>query len=189
MTSANRSQRYILIAIAAFFLISGGLRIGSSGFAMARSEPASAPNASINDPRTDIDLVAKLLDEAEARMRQLEAREQNVLDQESALELARQVIEQKLVQLEEAETRLATTIAQVDGASERDLDQLTKMYSAMKPKIAADLFEQMEAEFAAGFLGRMQSDSAGAIMSGLTPQKAYAISVYLAGRNANAPTE
>ena len=62
-------------------------------------------------------------------------------------------------------------------------------YENMKPKDAAVLFETMEPSFAAGFLGRMQTASAAQILSGLTPEKAYAISLTLSGRNINAPTD
>jgi hypothetical protein len=45
----------------------------------------------------------------------------------------------------------------------------------------------MDPEFAAGFLGRMRPDAAGAVMAGLSAEKAYAVSVILAGRNAGVP--
>jgi flagellar motility protein MotE (MotC chaperone) len=45
----------------------------------------------------------------------------------------------------------------------------------------------MDPDFAAGFLGRMRPAAAAGIMAGLSPQKAYTISVLLAGRNAQAP--
>ena len=53
----------------------------------------------------------------------------------------------------------------------------------MKPSEAAALFQKMDPDFAAGFLGRMAPKSAASILSGLDAEKAYAISVHLAGRN------
>jgi hypothetical protein len=51
----------------------------------------------------------------------------------------------------------------------------------------AALFQTMSPEFAAGFLGRMQPTSAADILTGLKPDKAYEVSVLLAGRNALVP--
>jgi flagellar motility protein MotE (MotC chaperone) len=45
----------------------------------------------------------------------------------------------------------------------------------------------MAPDFAAGFLAQMRPDAAAAVLSGLDPNKAYTISVVLAGRNALAP--
>ncbi len=59
----------------------------------------------------------------------------------------------------------------------------------MKPKDAAVLFEAMDAGFAAGFLSRMRAEAASALFSNLSPEKAYALSAIMAGRNANAATE
>jgi len=47
----------------------------------------------------------------------------------------------------------------------------------------------MEPAFAAGFLARMNADAASALFSNLSPEKAYALSVLMAGRNANAARE
>ncbi len=47
----------------------------------------------------------------------------------------------------------------------------------------------MNSEFAAGFLGRMNPQAAAGIMSNLSTEAGYAISVVLAGRNALAPKD
>jgi flagellar motility protein MotE (MotC chaperone) len=87
------------------------------------------------------------------------------------------------------EARLRETLALADGAAEADIERLTAVYQAMKPKDAAALFEAMSPEFASGFLGRMAPESAAAILSGMSAEAAYGISVIVAGRNAGAPTE
>lgn len=47
----------------------------------------------------------------------------------------------------------------------------------------------MDPGFAAGFLGRMRPEAAAGIMTGLSPETAYTISVVLAGRNADVPRD
>ena len=129
-------------------------------------------------------------------MEDLTAREARLLAAEVAIEqkrvdveLSRQAIMEQLAILEEAEMRLEAGLAASSTASEDDLSQLTAVYQAMKPKVAAELFEAMDQEFAAGFLVRMAPESAAAIVSGLQPATAYAVSVIVAGRNANALKE
>ncbi len=72
---------------------------------------------------------------------------------------------------------------------EKDIQNLTAVYQAMKPKDAAALFETMSPDFAAGFLGRMPPDSAAAILSGMSAEAAYGVSVIVAGRNADVPKD
>jgi flagellar motility protein MotE (MotC chaperone) len=116
-------------------------------------------------------------------------REAEIAEREVILSAAEDAIDAELAKLEQAEKNLRETISLAATAAENDLSQLTAVYASMKPKQAAALFEQMDSTFAAGFLGRMASDSAARIMAGMTPEKAYEISVELAGRNADIPLE
>ena len=79
------------------------------------------------------------------------------------------------------------TVAVADQAAEADVARLVTLYESMKPKEAAPVFEAMAPDFAAGFLARMRPDSAAQVLAGLKPETAYAISLLMAGRNANAP--
>jgi flagellar motility protein MotE (MotC chaperone) len=189
--SRRRNGRGILWLIAICFVSSGALRIGgNTGHAIAESL-ATEPDEIVEEDspdlgRKEIEEVLTLLRIREDRV----AERENVLaDKEQALEVARIKIEENLVALRQAETNLERMIALSSSAAEDDLTRLTTVYENMKPKQAAALFSEMAPEFAAGFLGRMRADAAAAIMAGLDPQKAYTISVLLAGRNSRAPTE
>jgi len=87
------------------------------------------------------------------------------------------------------EQELRATLALADGAAEQDLQRLTAVYQAMKPKDAAALFDAMSPEFAAGFLARMTPEAAAAILSGMSPETAYGVSVIVAGRNVGVPRQ
>ncbi len=106
-----------------------------------------------------------------------------------ALTIAESEIQQKIVELGDAEAALSDLMAVASTAAEDDLNRLTQVYENMKAQDAAALFETMEPAFSSGFLGRMRPESAAAIMTNLTPETAYLISLVLAGRNANAPVE
>lgn len=186
------ASRRVLTTIACFFLVSGLVRLGLVAWA-ATENLSLVPQAKASEqekgPDHSKDVIDELLNQIANRSKELDDREAALRDREAKLDIAEKVITQNLDRLSQAERSLKETIAKVDGASESDLDQLTRMYASMKPKVASQLFEQMTPEFAAGFLARMPADAAGGIMSGLPPDQAYAISVVLAGRNANAPKE
>jgi len=178
-----------LPCIVMVLVLSGGLRLGGVSLAIASETeadpivPITAPTVTA-EPSPDVKLLLAAIAERTAT---LDEREAELAKRAEDLNAARELIDQNLKKLTEAEERLANTIARVDGASESDIERLTAVYESMKPKTAAALFEQMTPEFAAGFLSRMNSESAAGILSGLSTDTGYAISVVLAGRNANAP--
>lgn len=141
-----------------------------------------APGASL----ADADPLLAAIREREA---ELEARAEAIAGREQVLHVAEAKIEEQLLALEEAELRLSETLALADRAAEKDLLQLVAVYEAMNPKNAADIFDAMDVSFAAGFLARMRKESAAEVLSGMAPEKAYAVSVLIAGRNAAAPLE
>lgn len=186
-----RTGRGALWLISGLLLASGILRFaGDAGPALARevealqsgSEPADAACEAPPD-------VATVLDALGNQREILDRREAALADRLAALDLAEREITRNLAVLEAAEAELRQTLSLADEAAEGDLSRLTSVYENMKPKDAAALFEEMAPEFAAGFLGRMRPDAAAAVMAGLSPPTAYAISVFLAGRNADVPTE
>jgi flagellar motility protein MotE (MotC chaperone) len=125
----------------------------------------------------------------QAREAEIERRERALAERQRALEIAREEVRANLAALADAEAALRETIALADGAAQDDLDRLTRMYETMKPKEAAALFETMDPTFAAGFIAQMSPAAAGAIMEGLPPEIAYTVSLVLAGRNMDVPSE
>jgi flagellar motility protein MotE (MotC chaperone) len=184
--SRRRAQpgRGILVILALILAASGGIRLGL-GVDQAIADAPAVSSEPMVCPRPPVAL-AEALGRREARVA---AQEAALEDRRSALALADQAIETRLAALAEAERSLAATIAMADGAAEDDLARLTAVYETMRSRDAAPLFEAMAPEFAAGFLGRMKPDAAAAILGGMTAEKAYSVSLLLAGRNALAPTE
>ena len=125
----------------------------------------------------------------EERELRIERQEEEIRNRMRALSVADTEVSRKLVELERAEDQLRSVIAMAETAADDDVTRLTRVYETMKPKNVAALFEEMDPEFAAGFIARMNPDSAAGVMTGLSPHAAYTISVVLAGRNANVPTD
>lgn len=123
------------------------------------------------------------------RSTRLDQKEERLLDLENTAAQAKFDAEARLEALEQAEKRLKDLVSVAQTAAQSDLAKLTAVYAAMNAKQAAALFEEMDPDFAAGFLGLLEPEKAAEILAGISPSKAYALSVIVAGRNANAPTE
>lgn len=186
-----------LTLITLCFLGSSMLRVADNGAAIAE-EVSRAGQAADMAPGTMGDALAQcppqlepaeLLTAIQDREHQLDAFEQRLLNREQVLRVSRIKIEEQLAALEEAEKKLAETIALADAAAENDINRLTSVYENMKPKAAATIFETMDVNFAAGFLIRMRPDAAAEILANLSSEAAYSVSVIMAGRNAGVPTE
>jgi len=184
----HRNSKSGLLLIALLLAGSGIIRIGlHTGPALARDtvevlEGDDTPTLAPVDFSAAVDALANREKKVAEQEERLEARLE-------VLEAAEQKYQASKAELIEAERELKDTIAQAETAMASDVEQLAKVYEKMKPKDAAALFSQMDPEFAAGFLALVNSEVAAKIMSGLTPAKAYAISVLLAGRNADVPSE
>ena len=191
-----RSGRGALLVLSIVFVSSAGIRIYSGSGAAFAKELMSAPIENVAMEAGDAPEICISPSDTMSLVHTLKEREKRVEEQEfllaqkwKAVEIATLEIEENFAALEAAEKRLQATMTRSQTAAEEDLSKLTAVYEAMKPKEAAALFEAMSPEFAAGFLARMRSDAAGPILAGLPPETAYTISVILAGRNANAPSE
>lgn len=189
----RRNGRGSILLICCLLLGSAAVRIGGeAGKAVATENPLPSPMANTTPPTPpqagmEPEAVSEMLVAFQQREERISRMERDLAVRKKALEVADQEIEKRLAVLASAEESLRALLSIADTAAEDDLLVLTSVYENMKPKDAAALFEEMEPTFAAGFLGRMRADAAAGIMAGLTPQKAYSISVILAGRNADVP--
>ncbi|MEM6497273.1 MAG: hypothetical protein AAF709_11150 [Pseudomonadota bacterium] len=190
MPRRSLSQRSVLMVVASMLIASGGVRIGiGAGPAIAFAEEQVAGDAQQSEAEQADMPVSSLVSALQEREARLQEREVALEDRMRALSLAENELRERLTELQEAEASLMATLALSESANDTDIGRLTTVYESMKAAEAAALFEEMAPEFASGFLVRMQPESAAAIMAGLEPQTAYSISVIIAGRNANAPTE
>jgi len=179
-------------------IVLAALLVGSAGF---RLVPLAEPAFALVDAATDKDMtktdapmaetrdMGDILQRLLAREQAVEAREAELIDREIALQIAEEAITSKLDELVAAEEQLSATIARADVAFEDDVTNLTQIFGEMKPKQAAALFGEMEPEFAAGFLARMAPEESAGILAAMEPRTAYSVSVVMAGRNANVPTD
>lgn len=176
-----------LHAVAGLLILSGVVRIALAGEAIAEGLPPAEPASSV--PVVAADQPEQLIEAFQRREDRLKQRETQLEERMRALTLAEREASERLTQLTLAEEALRATLEQVDIAAETDVERLVAVYENMKPKDAAALFAQMPPGFAAGFLALLTPQIAGQILALVPPDKAYSISVVLAGRNADLPDE
>ncbi|PCD75922.1 MotE family protein [Pseudothioclava arenosa] len=183
----SRIWRFGLQAVFVLLILSGVLRFGDAAWgALAESGHTASEATGAGECVTD-EAVLAMMSELTLRETRLDAREASQAARDQAMRTAEGHLEARLAELKAAEAELARTIAIADRGAEDDVSHLVALYESMKPKEAAPLFEEMAPDFAAGFLARMRPDAAAGVLAALDPKTGYAISVLLAGRNADAP--
>lgn len=189
-----RAGKRVLLVLSVLLIVSGMIRLGAgpgAAIALELGDAARDENDfQVIQPDADISPeLVQLLKDVKQREEKLKEREDAVEARMQVLALIEAEVGKDLNHLEQAEHNLRATISSANQAAETDIERLTAVYENMKSEQAAELFSRMEPSFAAGFLGRMRPDSAAQILAGLEPDLAYSISVVLAGRNADVPTE
>lgn len=155
--------------------------ITGAGLSMLSSVATANENPSVESAPTDAMTLLSAVKEREAKIGQREA---EVAAREKVVAQSGAKLAAQLRELQETEARLTQLIDRIDSAARKDVEQMTAVYAAMKPKDAALLFAEMPPEFAAGFLGGMKPDQAAAILAAVDPKIGYGISALLVGRNA-----
>ena len=151
-----------------------------------KSEPAQVSQKP-KDMSSNTDescLSVELAEVVSARALQLDEREALIVERETALAALEDKLNEKIKVAEEANTRLKNNVDFLKNTANEDVSHLVNMYQAMKPKQAAEIFNNMDPKFAAGFLRQIESQQAGLIMSYMDSKKSYAVSVVMASRNA-----
>ena len=186
-------ERPAMVLIAGCFLVSALLRLVNPENAIAaelaglgsKEEKPEMEEAALPDYGDLAKLMAKLRE----REAQLDARAERLSEKSRVIEAAEAKLRDQMARLEEAEARLSDTLRIADQAAEKDIEKLVATFETMNPKRASPIFESMDIAFASGLISRMSGNSAAEILAGLSAEKAYAISVFIAGQNARVPKE
>lgn len=120
----------------------------------------------------------------EPRHKALELRAAKLDLRQAELEDLESTIQSRLGDMEKTRDELASITARIDVVAGEDISHLVEMYSTMKPKNAAAIFDRMDPAFAAGFLREIDSARAGVIMAEMGEEQSYRISLLIANRHA-----
>lgn len=152
------------------------------------TEPGHKPMASsgagdMAKKAEDRCLTGAFLAAALEREQELNAMALQIGSRKRELQVAEKRVADQIAELTTQQKALAAAFGQADATAEEEAMQLVAIYEKMKPKQASQIFDQMPPEIGAGFVRRMRQTSSAQIMANMDPQKAYAISLLLAGRS------
>ena len=123
-----------------------------------------------------------LLNQLDKRRADLEQRADRLKTREQDLEARERELVTKMNELRSLTDKLKANREQGDRRKDAQLDQLSKVYSAMAPEEAAHLMEQLDISIALPLLQKMPEKRIGQILALISPERALAITKLLSGR-------
>lgn len=142
--------------------------------------PAQTPSIPGNSfTQSEIAILQELAERREA----LDIRSQEIDKKAIQLKVAEDEIDKKLKQLQEYENKLQKLINAYTDKEKAQLDSLVKMYSTMKPKDAARIFNTFEMDILVAILKEMKPSTSSAILAQMNALKAKAVTTELMSNN------
>lgn len=124
-----------------------------------------------------------ILQELAERREALDVRSQEIDKKAIQLKVAEEEIDKKLAQLKTYEEKLQKLINKYNEQERAQLASLVKMYSTMKPKDAARIFNTFDLDILVAILKEMKPSSSSAILSQMDAIKAKEVTTALISRN------
>ena len=124
-----------------------------------------------------------ILQELAERREALDIRSQEIDKKAIQLKVAEEEIDKKLTQLKTYEEKLQKLINKYNEQEKEQLLSLVKMYSTMKPKDAARIFNTFDIDILVAILKEMKPSASSAILSQMNAIKAKEVTTALISRN------
>lgn len=122
----------------------------------------------------------RLLHELAGRREQIESKERELAEREAVLQAAEQQLVQTQRQLESIREEIQGLVIQYDEEQEQEQVRLRSIYSAMKPKSAAEIFNDLDLDTLVGLLRGMSPRKVAPIIAAMDPERARLITRELA---------
>ncbi|MBR2922873.1 MAG: hypothetical protein IKC10_06110 [Alphaproteobacteria bacterium] len=132
---------------------------------------------------TDSEII--ILQELAERREMLDARAKEIDKRALQLKVAEDEIDRKIAQLKKYEERLIELTSQYNKKEKENIDSLVKLYTAMKPKDAARIFNTLDLEITVAILKGMKPSTTSTIISQMNSERAQEITAVLIGNNFN----
>lgn len=149
----------------------------------AAATPAEGTGQAVNfDPSTLSKSEIEVLQRLAERRTAVEKHEREVEAKDGLLKAAEARIDGKIAQLQDLEKNIKGLLQQYDAQKQQELDQLVRIYSAMKPKEAAGIFETLDMPILLSLVKQMKETKVAPIMALMSPQKATALTEAITAR-------
>lgn len=155
-------------------------RLLDTGVALDAAEAAAVSETRAGD--VDRELSAgemEILRQLSGRRDQLDAREKTLSQKQAVLQATEQRIDQKIREMEKMRTELQSIVSQVTEQRLAEIENLVKIYEAMKPKEAARIFQALDMPILLGVLRQMKPARSAPILAEMDPEKAKEVTTAL----------
>ena len=125
----------------------------------------------------------EVLQALKARREEIDAREQEFEQRLALLESAERRVEQKIADLASQEAELRRVLRQVDEEKEAQIQSMVRVYEIMKPKAAAEIWNEMELPVLLDVISRMKERRVAEILASVRPDRAEEITIRLLRRS------
>lgn len=145
-------------------------------------DPAESPkwqdasDANIDDSEVREGVYADL----RKRREDLEMREKKLSEREALLAAAEKEVDKKVKEMEGLRDELRDLLKQQTAAEAARIQSLVKIYSGMKPKDAARIFDTLDTDTLMDIISHMPESKAGGIMALMDANRAKALTTLLA---------
>ena len=128
--------------------------------------------------QTEIDVLHQLAE----RREKLDLREKSIAQQAALLEAAQAQLDVKIAKLKELEKNIQELVGVFEEKEKKRMDNLVKIYSNMKPKEAARLFNEMDMDLLIRLFERMKEGKSAPILALMDSAKATRLTAELANK-------
>ncbi len=160
--------------------VAPGVKAAQTG--QPSSTPPSTSAASI-DPQSLSASEIDVLQQLSQRRAELDQRAGELDQREVLLQAAEKRIDEKIAKLQDLQSSITGDVQKRDAEDDQRIQSLVKIYEAMKPKDAAQIFEQLEMPVLLSVLGRMKELKTAPILAAMDPVKAKAVTTALAAKH------
>ncbi len=134
----------------------------------------AAPSGAF-DPSTLTQAEIETLQRLAERRDLIEQRERELGVKEGLLRAAESRIDGKIVQLQDLEQSIEGLLAKYDEKKQGEIEQLVRIYGAMKPKDAARIFDSLEMPILLAVVQSMKENKVAPILAAMNSAKATAL--------------
>ncbi len=156
--------------------------VGNNGGPVTDLLAQEAKRKVARDPFNYTDEEVDVLQQLAKRRQELDQRARQLDEREALVKAAEQRMEQKMAELRALQATVEDLLKQRDAADEQQLASLVKIYENMKPKAAAQVFEEMDMDVLLEVVSRMNERKVAPILAQVSPTKAKELTYELAQR-------
>lgn len=123
------------------------------------------------------------------RRKALDKRSREIDLRENLLKAAEKRVEARIAELKTIEARIEGELKKRDDHRKEQYQSLVKMYSGMKPKDAARIFDRLELKVLTGLVSQMKPRVMSAILASMNPAAAERLTLEIANRGKPQPSQ